>query len=218
MNTTGSPVPLPADFDRTPPSLVTWEAGEVFARVYDLKHAATTFNPGTSNTVAGRFHFFQDTGHRRVSVLYGAEGEDAAISETLFHDVPVGRGRAFVPARRLEGKALGWVRSRRNLRLVELLGHGLRRLGLRPKNLTDTDSSEYRRTVEWACAVHHALPDVDGLLWMSRQFNAGRALVLFGDRVSDTDLEAVGPPTALELGPGREIVDGAANRASIVIG
>jgi hypothetical protein len=153
-----------------------------------------------------------------VPVLYGAEGEDAAISETMFHDAPMGHGRAFVPAQRLEDTALGWLRARRDLLLVELLGHGLRRLGLRPENLTATEADQYERTVPWAEAVHRAFPDIDGLIWMSRQFNAERALVLFGDRVTAGDLEAVGPAMPLRVGPGREIVDRAANRAGIVLG
>ncbi len=151
-------------------------------------------------------------------MLYGAEGEDAAISETVFHDAPVGRGRAFVPAKRLKDKTLGWVRPRRDLVLVELLGHGLRRLGLRPENLTDTQIDQYERTVAWAQALHHSLPDIDGLIWMSRQFNSEKALVLFGDRVNEAELESIGPAVPLEVGPGREIVDRAANRAGIVIG
>jgi hypothetical protein len=54
---------------------------------------------------------------------------------------------------------------------------------------------------------------------MSRGFNAQRALVLFGDRVAAVDLEPV-PETRepLAAGPGRERLERAANRASIVLG
>lgn len=192
--------------------------GEAIVRVCDLRYPVTAFNHGTRTAALGRFHFFRDREGGRVPVLYGAEGEDAAISETVFHDAPVDRGRAFVPARRLEDRAVAWLRARRELLLVELLGHGLRRLGLRPENLTATEADQYERTVPWAEAVHRSFPDIDGLIWMSRQFNAERALVLFGDRVTEGDLEAVGPVVPLKLGPGREIVDRAANRAGIVIG
>lgn len=211
-------MPDPPDFAVTSPVLLSWDAGEAITRVYDLNYPVSAFNPGTRTTAVGRFHFFRDTARKRVPVLYGADGEDAAVSETVFHDAPVGRGRAFVPAKRLNDKAVGWVRPRRGLVLVELFGHGLRRMGLRPENLTDTEADLYGRTVAWAEALHHSFPDIDGLIWMSRQFNSEKALVLFGDRVDEAELEPVGPAMPLEVGPGREIVDRAANRAGIVIG
>lgn len=61
------------------------------------------------------------------------------------------------------------------------------------------------------------MPDVDGLLWMSRQFNAGRALVLFGGRVAETLLEVTQTPLPLLAGPGRSKVERAANAARIAI-
>lgn len=211
-------MPDPPDLEVTSPVLWRWDAGAPFTRVYDLNYPASAFNPGKRTTAVGRFHFFRDTRRKRMPVLYGAEGEDAAISETIFHDAPVGRGRAFVPAHRLKDKALHWIQPGPDLMLVELLGHGLRRLGLRPENLTDTEIDQYGRTVTWAQALHRSLPDIDGLIWISRQFNAERALVLFGDRVDEAELEPMGPAVPLEVGPGREIVDRAANRAGIVIG
>lgn len=205
MSAAASPVPDPPDFSVTPPVLCRWYAGEPIARVYDLNYAATAFNPGTRTAAVGRFHFFRDARGQRVPVLYGAEAEDAAISETVFHDAPVGHGRAFVPASRLQDKTLGWVRPRRDLVLVEL-------------HLTDTEIDQYQRTVRWAEALHHSIPNADGLLWMSRQFNAEKALVLFGHRVAEAELEPIGPAMPLEVGPGREMLDRAANRAGIIIG
>ncbi len=52
---------------------------------------------------------------------------------------------------------------------------------------------------------------------MSRQFNAARAIVLFGDRISVGTLEVVAPPLPLRLGRGRDLVDRAANAAGIAI-
>lgn len=78
-------------------------------------------------------------------------------------------------------------------------------------------ATEYPRTVLWAQALHRAFADIDGLLWMSRQFNAARALVLFGDRVRQAELVAAKPALPLRAGPGRKLVDEAANRAGIVI-
>jgi len=66
---------------------------------------------------------------------------------------------------------------------------GLRRLGLRNNQLIDTEAREYPDTVKWARELHAIdEPGLDGLVWMSRQFNSGRAFVLFGDRVVQDDL------------------------------
>lgn len=211
-------VPDPPDFRDVEPAFTTWPARQEIVRVYDTSWALNSFNPGVRTEPRGRFHFFEDAGKRRIAALYGAQGEDAAIAETVFHDVPVGLGSGFVPASRLTPLAIGRLRPRRDLVLVELLGYGLRRLGLRATNLTDTDAALYPRTVPWAAALHAAFPHIDGLIWMSRQFNAEQALVLFGDRVGETDLEPLTPIRPLLSGPGRAIVERAANRAGIVIG
>jgi len=52
---------------------------------------------------------------------------------------------------------------------------------------------------------------------MSRQFNAARALVLFGDRLGAPELDVVIHAVPLRLGPGRTRVDRAANEAGILI-
>jgi hypothetical protein len=52
---------------------------------------------------------------------------------------------------------------------------------------------------------------------MSRQFNSEQAIVLFGDRVDETDLEVVVPGVPLRTGPGRTILDRVANAAGVLI-
>jgi hypothetical protein len=216
--------PGAADLSGDPPALYTWKEGEPFVRVFDLGYSGTSFNPGsraqppTGIAPLGRFHFFPDSRGNRVPILYAAEGRDAAVSETVFHDAPVGRGKPVVPESRLKNKGLVQVMPQRDLVLVELFGHGLRRLGLRPESLTSTDAAQYARTVLWAEALHSALADVDGFVWMSRQFNAEKAIVLFGDRVAETDLHSDGTPVPLEVGEGRRVVESAANRAGIILG
>lgn len=208
--------PDPPDFTRVAPIIQDWPARREILRVHNLDHPPNRFNPGERTEPRGRFHFFEDVGGARVPVLYGAKGEDAAIAETVFHDARLGPD-AVVPERRLARLGLARLRPRRDLHLVELLGHGLRRLGLRARNLTDTDAIAYPRTVAWARALHAALPDIDGLLWMSRQFNAENALVLYGDRVAETDLEVVARPQPLFTGAGRHVVEVAAARAGVTI-
>ena len=108
------------------------------------------------------------------------------------------------------------VRPKRDLALIELFGHGLRRLEVTAEELTSTDSRDYPRTVAWAERLYESVPRADGLVWMSRQFNSAQALVLFGDRVDQRDLIA-GEPLSLSRGEGLALVKAAANAADIVI-
>lgn len=214
-----SSVPAPPDTFDPAPRTRTWSRDRPLVRVYHLDHPARSFNPGESTEPRGRFHFFESTSGERIAILYAAEAEDAAIAETVFHDLPVGgdAGRPVVPESRLAAYGVVRLRARRDLVLVELHGFGLRRLGLRAENLTDTGPEEYPKTVKWAAALHRAVPEADGLVWMSRQFNAEEALVLFGDRIGDAQLDELAPPLPLSAGPGRRAVDRAANAAGVLI-
>lgn len=215
----GSAVPTPPETFDPAPRTSPWPRERPLVRVYRLDHPPRSFHPGEGTAPRGRFHFFESTSSERIAVLYAAEGEDAAISETVFHDLPVGgdAGRPVIPESRLAAYGLVRLRACRDLRLVELHGFGLRRLDLRAENLTDTGPEEYPNTVKWAAALHRAVPEADGLVWMSRQFNAEKALVLFGDRIGDTDLDEVSSPFPLSTGPGRRLVDRAANAAGVLI-
>ncbi len=165
-------------------------------------HKPTEFKPGSGKpSPNGRFQLFAAESGRVVPILYGAAQPFAALAETVFHDVPIRS-----PARAVF-----------ETRLAPLHGFGLRRLAVRAANLTDTESVEYPRTTEWACELHAALPDIDGLVWMSRRFNSSRALVLFGDRVAARDLSVAEPAVPLFVGRGRDLVDRAANAAGIAV-
>jgi hypothetical protein len=136
-----------------------------------------------------RFAFFQDRTGTTVPVLYAGATVAVAIAETLFHDLPVGMGATLLFVR-YQRVAYSKMVLNRALRLAVLHSDGLRRLGLHNNQLCDTDAIEYLDTVLWAAALHSRLDlALDGLVWMSRQFNSEAAVVLFGDRVARDDLE-----------------------------
>jgi hypothetical protein len=122
----------------------------------------------------------------------------------------------FIRRHQLNDLALSAVIPKRDLALIELFGHGLRRLQVTAEELTLTATAEYPRTVAWARRLHQSTPAADGLVWMSRQFNAAQALMLFGDRVAQRHLEAR-EPLALSRGEGLALVEAAANAADIAI-
>jgi hypothetical protein len=203
-------VPVPPDV--LDPRLAVWPTDQPFLRVHQVAFRSAQFHPGGSG-VRGRFHFFPDATGIVVPILYGAEDEDTAIAEIVFRDI---RSGGVVLRPRLAGLAISEVRPKRDLRLIELHGYGLKRLGLHPNELTSTGPAEYAGTVAWAKALHASVIGADGLVWMSHQFNTRRALMLFGDRVSERDLEG-GSPLPLIIGAGLDVVEHCANQAGITI-
>ena len=133
-----------------------------------------------------------------VPVLYAADTEQGALAESLLHDVPTTGGRLTYDA--YADSVMGRLAVRRALRLASLRGLGLRRLGVSARELTDTEASEYPRTVAWAAAAHTA--GFDGLAWTSRLCNDTRAVVLFGDRCGDAISQDPTYGRLFESGPG----------------
>ncbi|WP_158726492.1 RES domain-containing protein [Tomitella fengzijianii] len=147
--------------------------GHRLYRVHSSVRTVAEFNPGHGSRT--RFAFFGDP---VVPVLYAADTAEAALAESLLHDVPAAGG--LLPYSAYRDKVMGLVEVRRRLRLASLRGLGLRRLGIEARHVTDTAASEYPRTVAWAQAAHAA--GFDGVAWTSRKCNDARAVVLFGDR------------------------------------
>lgn len=178
-----------------------WPAGQPIIRVHQAGTDPRRFNPGYGSPT--RFGFFADSHGVTVPVWYGGESLDVAIAETLFHELPLGPGAVLTASVYLD-RAHGTVAPRRPLQLVKLADNGLRALGLRAHQLTDTDAVDYSDTVKWAQALHSHHTTVDGLVWMSRQFNSHRSMVLFGDRVkaSDLDIDVLRPETVFSRGVG----------------
>lgn len=155
---------------------ITLPAGEALYHVHSKTWPGNQFNPGQGAPT--RFAFFGDPA---IPALYAAQTEQAAIAETLLHDVPMVGGQLLPSAYR--DRRMSRLRSNRELRLASFLGLGLRRLGIKAEQVTTTAAVYYERTVLWAQAAHIA--GFDGLVYMSRQCNSDRAYVFFGDRAGD---------------------------------
>ena len=104
---------------------------------------------------------------------------------------------------------------RRDLKLVDLTSEGLHRLKVPKGELIASPARDYVDTARWAQVLHHQFPDVDGLLWMSRQRDRDHALLLFGDRLGGVlSGSRVGGPLARNPAL-RDVVLQAALRAGI---
>ncbi len=178
MTAAGTPaVPDPPHpFD---PDVVTLPVGETLFRVHSTSREGHGFNPGKGAPT--RFAFFGDP---VVPSLYAAETEQAAIAESLLHDVPLAGGRLVPSAYR--DKCMSRLGTSRELRLASFMGLGLRRLGVSANQVTTTAAAHYNQTVLWAQAAHEA--GFDGVAYMSRQCNSDRAYAFFGDRAADAFL------------------------------
>ncbi|WP_372698792.1 RES family NAD+ phosphorylase [Arthrobacter sp. JSM 101049] len=160
-------------------------AGSGLSRVHSAMFGAADYNPGpTPAAVETRFAFF---GTPTVPVLYAAQNDDAAIAETLLHDVPLSGGR--LDEALVRRRVLSKVASSRDLHLLVLHGDGFRRLGTDPEEITRTSPRHYGETVRWAAAAHAA--GFDGMVWMSRLHDSARSYVFFGTSASRDDFQTV---------------------------
>ncbi len=132
-----------------------------------------------------------------IPTIYGSNTFYGALSETVFHDVPVSGAGKVVAQSALMPMMGSTVRSKRPLRLIQLRGFGLKKCGLTRTQIVDSDADQYGVTREWAAAFHDAADAADGLIWMSRQHDSSEAIVLFGTRVRRDDLEVIAPPRSL---------------------
>jgi hypothetical protein len=158
------------------PATTTLPAGHLLYRVLSATRTAADFNPGVGAPT--RFGFF---GKPVVPIMYAADTEDAAIAETLLHDIPVKGG--VLPNDQYADKVLVRLNVIRNLNVAVLHGMGLRRLQVRAQDVTSGPASTYASTVRWAEAAHKI--GLDGLVWMARMCNDVKAYVFFGDRCAD---------------------------------
>lgn len=175
----GPPTPFNPDID-------TLSKGHLLYRVFTNTWPATNFNPGVGAPT--RFGFF---GNPVVPIMYAADTEEAAIAETLLHDIPVEGG--ILPYDKYGHKALARLKVTRDLRLAALYGMKLRKLKVQPQDVTSSPASTYPDTVKWAEAAHGI--GVDGMVWMSRLCNDTKAYVFFGDKCGDKMLAFTQDPT-----------------------
>lgn len=198
------------------PLIVEVPAGTVLFRVHADHRHATEFNPGKGDLS----RFAPLRGGRPLGIvptLYASSTIPGALSESVFHDVPYRGTAKRILISRLGSAVLSAVGVLNPLSVALMAGPGLRRIGVRRRDLIDGGPSTYKDTVRWAAALHDSPPEPDGLAWMSRQDDTARAYLLFGDRVGDKDLLALSIPIALAISPGLDLVEQAASDAGIAV-
>ena len=169
----------------TDPNIVILPAGALLHRVHARNYGPDRFNP--CQGAPTRFAPIHDAEGHCVPSLYAADTLEAALYETIFHDIPITARRKTVPRTLVQNRAHGRLQVRRDLQLASLRGPDLRRWRISRNSLITTSPSLYRDTARWAQAIHHQFPYVDGLFWTSHQCDPDTAYLFFGDRVAAGD-------------------------------
>lgn len=181
--TPSPPSPFPAIAVRTVPG------GTVLHRTHAAAFRAAAFNPGLGQPT--RFSPFTDARGACVPTLYAATTREAAAFESIFHDIaPTARFKTVrldaVTARRVSR-----IAPKRDLVLACLFAPDLKAWGVSRTDLIETPKATYGLTARWAEAIHRARPEIDGLIWTSRQCDPDLCIVLFGDRLDEADFDVL---------------------------
>jgi hypothetical protein len=106
----------------------------------------------------------------------------------------------------------------RTLRLAAFHGAGLQRARRRRNQLIDTGPPTYPQTAKWGQKAWEHPQRVDGIVWMSRQYDSQRAIMLFRDRIQERELNVIpGSLLPLDAGAGYELLAGIVQRAGFRI-
>jgi hypothetical protein len=153
-------------------------------RIHPAQYRSAQFRSGPDGNA--RFSPIRNSDGAVIPTLYGARTLSCAMMETILHDVPAPPEDYILDIDRLRDAdvRVSRVRCQRALTMVDLSSKGLKRIGLQRRDLIDTPVEDYPRTREWAVRLH-AETSAHGLLWVSRQDDEAKALVLFGDRITE---------------------------------
>jgi RES domain len=171
--------PPPADLrDRRLP--ITEEDGP-WTRMHPVEHDPVFFR----RTGLNRF----DDPRGEYGVLYAAKDAFGAFIES-FGRTP---GRNVVSWEKLRSRPLSSIEAERLLRLVDLTGGGLARLGATAEIFTD----DYEKAQEWSCALHDHPSKPDGLSYRLKH-DPSRVGVAIFDRAGTLRARSLGTMIAPE--------------------
>ncbi|MEP9404342.1 RES family NAD+ phosphorylase [Sphingomonas sp. VNH70] len=161
--------------------------GAMLWRIHAEQFAGDTFNPGFGQS---RFAPIGPI-HNRVPTAYAADGFEAAIYETIFHDLdPVEPFKTYALGK-LANVRCSVLRVESALGLRSFMTPDLMKLGVARTRLIDTPAREFPDTRRWSAALHHRDNATHGMIWESRAYPSSMAMMLFGDRVPSNALSVV---------------------------
>lgn len=161
--------------------------GAVLWRIHAESLAGDTFNPGFG------FSRFAPIGpvRKRVPTAYAADGFEAAVYETIFHDLDPAQRFKTYPLGKLADVRCSVLRVASPLALRSFLAPDLMKLGVARNQLIDTSAREFPDTRRWSAALHRKDTATHGMVWESRSYPSSLAMMFFGDRVRPAALSVV---------------------------
>lgn len=195
------------------PNICVLAGGTVVHRVHMSDFPGDAFNPCQGGP--SRFAPIHDKRRKCVPSLYAATSVEAAIDETLFHDVPLRARRKTIPRVQVEDREQTTLQLREDLRLASLRAPALLKWKV-ASALVWGPPTQYSATARWAKAIHDQFQDVQGLIWTSRRCDPDSAMLFFGDRTSRAHLQIVSVRDGRDASFLRD-VRAAGDKAGIVI-
>lgn len=149
-----------------------------------------------------RFSPLRDGSGAIIPSWYGATSREAALYESVFHDIrPSHRVRRIFPNQYLD-RVLAPVQTARPLTLVDLTTTGLHAIGISRSALIDSTPHRYGFTQDVARRLVLAAPDADGFVWAARGYDTAQAVVLYAAAARSPMIEPHPSLTPLLLGIG----------------
>ncbi len=170
--------------------------GAVLWRIHAEKFAGDVFNPGFG---ASRFAPVGPV-RKRVPTAYAADAFEAAVYETIFHDLDPAQSFKTYPLSKLADVRCSVLRVASPLSLRSFLAPDLMKLGVARNQLIDTSSREFPDTRRWSAALHRKDTITHGMVWESRAYPSSLAMMFFGDRVPPVALSVVSS-TRIDVDP-----------------
>ena len=195
------------------PNISVLAGGTVVHRVHTPGFAGNAFNAWRGGR--SRFAPIHDARGECVPSLYAATSLPAAIFETLFHDVPLEARRKTIPRSSVEARQHTVLQLRRDLRLASLRAPALLKWRV-ASALVWGPPKQYVTTALLAKAIHDQFEDVEGLIWTSRRCDPDSAVLFFGGRTAEDDLQAVSARDGADASFLRDVRE-VGERAGVVI-
>ena len=173
----------PASF---PTHVTDLAVGTLLWRIHAESLAGDAFNPGFG---ASRFAPIGPV-RKRVPTAYAADEFEAAVYETLFHDLDPAQPFKTYSLGKLADVRCSVLRVASPLALRSFLAPDPMKLGVARNQLIDTSVREFADTRRWFTALHRKDAGTHGMAWESRAYPSSMAMMFFGDRV---------PPAALSV-------------------
>jgi len=172
-------------------------AGSTLFRVHRSCYAGNAFN--TSGNGSARFSPLFGASGKIIPTLYTGENTRVALCEVVLHDIDITQPHIVFSAHHLASFRHSQLVSQTEIILACFDLPSLVKMRV-SKRLIHGDASEYPLTQRWARAIYLQYPDIQGLVWPSRQ-HEGKAWLFFGDRLTEQQLLLKGKTRTLVSPP-----------------